>query len=211
MKVFPPKHPYLPMGCGDCELRLAKGDSDCSACYAIKNNLSIIEKSNKKPPRLDTYYEKSKGLYISEYKGESELGENERLANIVINHLKVDVYILPLLDPKNKKLKALRPILLPEGVFDNKNPDFMINGLLFDGKSMMKIKKTNRKGFKGKLENRIKSAKEQADNMIIEVPKWAKRKWIDDTVNNYLDRSHKDRTIYIIHKNKIYVYKKTTA
>ncbi len=39
MKVFPPKHPYLPKGCGDCNRKLLSYDPNspaCQACKAIK-------------------------------------------------------------------------------------------------------------------------------------------------------------------------------
>ena len=51
--------------------------------------------------------------------------------------------------------------------------------------------------WKNVIENRIKSAKEQADNMVIEVPEFIPRKVIHSTVINYLNRSKKNRIIII--------------
>ena len=46
LEVFPPKHPYLPKGCGDCQLRLNlaqdKGREECVACEEIRR-LTVTE------------------------------------------------------------------------------------------------------------------------------------------------------------------------
>lgn len=49
MKVFPPKHPYLPKGCGDCNRTLLAYNANseqCRACEAIKKMQEV-----KKPAR----------------------------------------------------------------------------------------------------------------------------------------------------------------
>ena len=57
MKVFPPKHPYLPKGCGDCNRTLLAYNANseqCRACGAINQSLSTsllrnITAGNNKP------------------------------------------------------------------------------------------------------------------------------------------------------------------
>ena len=61
---------------------------------------------------------------------------------------------------------------------------------------------------KKRLENRIKKAKEQADNIIIEVPAHYDRQVIDYTIHNYLSRSSKERAIIILHGDDVYRYGK---
>ena len=74
--------------------------------------------------------------------------------------MEVKVYLLPCLDPGNPQKASLRSSLLPAGVFEKKNPDYYIGGLIFDAKSMMDIKETNdTKKWKNDIENRIKGAK----------------------------------------------------
>lgn len=44
MKVFPPKHPYLPKGCGECDIKNLAYDKDseqCRACKAIDKCLDL--------------------------------------------------------------------------------------------------------------------------------------------------------------------------
>lgn len=50
LKVFPPKHPYMPKGCGDCDKRrgFAKGNTTCVACD-ILNRLKeqkVVQSNN---------------------------------------------------------------------------------------------------------------------------------------------------------------------
>lgn len=44
------------------------------------------------------------------------------------------VYLLPRLAPMNFDESQLRSLLLPNNVFETKNPDFFIGGKLYDAK-----------------------------------------------------------------------------
>ena len=118
------------------------------------------------------------------------------------------MYLLPRLDPRDDKLGPLRSTLLPVGVIPNKNPDFYIGGLLFEGKSMMKLQQGgNKKKYHNDILNRIKDAKKQADNIILEIPVFVSRRTIGKTINGYLKLSSKERIIIVKHGGKCYVYK----
>lgn len=65
LELFPPKHPYLPKGCGDCQLRLnlawGKGKEQCAACrrttrYLLKfsrdNALNQLEEEQRPPVKI---------------------------------------------------------------------------------------------------------------------------------------------------------------
>lgn len=82
LKVFPPKHPYMPKGCGNCDknLRLAYNPQSelCRACRAIAECAeSNIRNYNKHDNRAEFNQQKSeskrynKQLYRGEYKGEN--------------------------------------------------------------------------------------------------------------------------------------------
>ena len=98
-------------------------------------------------------------------------------------------------------------MLHPEGVPDKKNPDFYIRGKLFDGKSMMGIKRTKDKDkHHNAILNRMKSAKEQADNVVLEIPAFVSRKTISSTVKGFLLQSSKERGVIVKHGKKCYTY-----
>lgn len=48
-KIFPPKHPYLPKGCGNCEYKLSydSNNEKCQACRAIKKCMERAQKLTK--------------------------------------------------------------------------------------------------------------------------------------------------------------------
>ena len=90
--------------------------------------------------------------------------------------------------------------------FEGKNPDFLIGGKLFDGKSMLSMNRSATiKQQKNAIENHIKKAKKQADNIILEIPSSVARTTIHNTITNYLSRSKKERTIMVHWKNKLII------
>ena len=172
------------------------------AADIIKSTMDV------QPPMAETYDSTHNGMVLlSPYHGEREMAENKRLAYFVADKLGKIVYLLPRLDPKNSTEAPLRMVLLPHGVFENKSPDFYIGGMLFEGKSMLKIKVSG--DCHNAILNRIKDAKEQADNIVLEIPTFVSRKTVSNTILGYLKQSSKDRIIIVKHGNKCYVYKKT--
>lgn len=218
-ETFSDDHPYFPASCNDCpfynpkikdKLKSLFRDrvKDCYHCPYIDSKLNKVDAVDVKPPKVETYKDAYKGqVFVSPYHGKNEVEENERLAKFVSDKLKTKVYLLPRLDPENTLEKELRTTLLPHGVFDKKNPDFYIGGKLYDGKSMMNVIKTNnKKKHHNDILNRIKSAKEQADNVVLEIPMFISRRTISQTVNGYLRQSKKERIIIVKHGKKCYVY-----
>lgn len=164
----------------------------------------MAEKGNVTPPASNTYRETLVGkVYTSPYHGENEVEENERLARFIAERMEnVKIWLLPRLDPDNKVESELRDTLLPPGVMERKNPDYYINGRLFDAKSMMDVNLTADPGKQKRLiENRIKKAKEQADNIVLEIPDWISRDTIGQTIANYLNRSKSRRIILVCWKD----------
>lgn len=219
-ETFSDDHPYFPSSCNDCAFYNPKfkdrlkslftnREKDCYHCPHIDEKLNKINAVDVKPPKVETYKEVYKGqVFTSPYHGKNEVEENERLAKFVSDKLKTKVYLLPRLDPMNPMQKSLRAKLLPSYVFEGKNPDFLIGGKLFDGKSMLSMNRNATiKQQKNAIENHIKKAKKQADNIILEIPSSVARTTIHSTITNYLSRSKKERTIMIHWKNKLIIYK----
>ena len=218
--MFSDDHPYFPASCDDCPFYTPKFKDrlkrlfrdrvkDCYHCPYIDSKLNKADAVDVKPPKVETYKDAYKGqVFTSPYHGKNEVEENERLAKFVSDKLKTKVYLLPRLDPMNPTQKALRAKLLPSDVFEGKNPDFLIGGKLFDGKSMLSMNRNATiKQQKNAIENHIKKAKKQADNIILEIPSSVARTTIHSTITNYLSRSKKERTIMIHWKNKLIIYK----
>lgn len=83
-KIFPPKHPYFPKGCGDCEYKLSydKNNPNCQACLAIVKNLQkfIIDKDKKKTESII----KNKKKNIQSFNGLQIKGSNFDSGKITI-------------------------------------------------------------------------------------------------------------------------------
>lgn len=170
------------------------------AADIIKSTMDV------QPPMAETYDSTHNGMVLlSPYHGPNEIDENKRLANFVADKLGKKVYLLPRLDPTDPNEAPLRIVLLPPGVFEKKNPDFYIGGLLFDGKSMLNVKGD----YHNAILNHLKGAKKQADNVVLEAPTFIPRRIIWRTVTGYLKQTSKDRIIIVKHGSKCYVYKKT--
>jgi hypothetical protein len=221
--TFSDNHPYFPKGCGSCPFNkgfknkmgtfFRNEKKHCYECDKIDNAMKAAHKDLKKttdvlPPAIETYEVSHEGkVFTSPYHGENEVKENKRLAGFIANKIGKKVYLLPRLDPGNPKQAHLRSSLLPKGVPDRKNPDFFIGGMLFDGKSMMDVvKSTDKKKHHNDILNRMKSAKKQADNIVLEIPTFVSRKTISSTVKGFLRQSSKERVVIVKHGNKCYFY-----
>ena len=221
--TFSDKHPYFPKSCSQCFANRGlknklKGlfinqEKDCYSCHLIDNKMKkaadkVRKASDVPPPSVDTYRPSHNGkVMTSPYHGSNEVANNKRLGAFIADKLGQKVYLLPRLDPRDYTLAPLRSTLLPSGVFPNKNPDFYIGGMLFDGKSMMGIKPNgSKKKYHNDILNRIKEAKKQADNVVLEIPTFVSRRTISKTINGYLYQSSKERTIIVKHGSKCYVY-----
>lgn len=225
--IFSDNHPYFPDSCASCVFYKAGNEDgiknwfkwafqnrrkDCHQCPYI--NVRIDKAKGITPPEVENYRSENGGLVmISPYQSGHEYMENKRIAHILAVRLNQTVYMLPELKPDNKEEKKLRVRLIPQGVKENKNPDYMIGGKFFDVKSMVVGEKndTDKKHLdlteqKKAIENRIKKAKMQADNIIIEVPEYFSHNRFETTVKNYLDRSHTSRIVIIIQGDRVYQY-----
>lgn len=212
MTCFPAYNAYTTRKCIHCKHRpgsmelAAEIDADAICRVCLQTQQELAKGKDITPPASDTYEKvDGKEVYISPYHGENEVEENERLARFITERMKnVKVWLLPRLDPMNKDESILRKNLLPNDVFEDKNPDYFINGMLFDAKSMMNANVTDDPAKqKSMIENRIKKAKEQADNIVLEIPEWIEFQTIARTINNYLGRSKKKRTILVSWKERL--------
>ena len=212
MRLYPEQHPYFPKGCGSCprKLNLAFDPKRqiCIACKIIQDYSPLRAKI--KPPKVETYKEHHNGkVFESPYHGPEELADNLEIAKKVADLIDEPVYLLPRLDPMNITENKLRQFLLPQNVFDGKNPDFFIGGKLYDAKRIgHKSSDLSREKQKEMIENRIKKAKKQADNIVLDISDDFLEEYIDETIRNYLNRSSKHRVIIVFHKGVGKVYEK---
>ena len=92
---------------------------------------------------------------------------------------------------------------------DNKNPDFFIRGLFFEGKSLKNPERQlSYEENKNRIQDRIKKAKKQADNIILEIQDGYNEEQIERTINGFLTQSEKKRIIMVLLKGELKVYKK---
>ena len=214
--LFSDKHPYYPDSCASCQFSgnrlmalfhdLAGGKKHCNSCRKVEK---VVSKKNL-PPEHKTYKEVVKNVYMSPYHGNKESKENKNMAKVIARNIKDKVFMLPRIDPKAPNANELRNRLLPENVFERKSPDYLIQGKLFEGKSMLNFEgdPTDAKQVKSAIENHIKSAKLQADNIVLQVPESFDKKMVRKAVLNYLNRSHKNREIWIIQDKRLRRYTK---
>lgn len=222
--TFSDNHPYFPKDCHRCFANSGlknklKGlflnqEKNCYSCPLIDNKMKtaadkVRKSSDVPPPSVETYRSSHNGkVMTSPYHGSNEVEENKRLGAFVADKLGQKVYLLPRLDPESRRFAHLRKTLLPTGVMPNKNPDYFIGGMLFDGKSMMGLQRSgDKKKYHNAILNHIKSAKKQADNVVLEIPTFVSRRVIGKTISGYLKQSSKSRIIIVKHGNKCYVYK----
>ncbi len=89
-KIFPPKHPYFPKGCGDCQYRQLAEDKDspnCQGCRALirmqedlkrrEDNRREYERLKKDPDYKNVKYDEASGAVRAEHKGHIVHNKNE--------------------------------------------------------------------------------------------------------------------------------------
>lgn len=218
-KLFNEKHPYFPKNCSACPFKSANLSAlfhslaDKKNCNACKNVSKAIYKTkpqlNRVPPLVEEYKKINKNVYVSTLHGNLELDQNIKIAKRIARALNTRIYLLPRIERNQINTKIMRLKYLPRGIKDNKCPDFMINGKIFEAKAMINFNgnPNSRKDVKQSIENHIKKAKEQADNIILDIPEYIPYSYIKDTVINYLSLTKHNREIWIVYGKKLRRYK----
>ena len=183
---------------------------ECARLMRVIDSVRDNAGRRERPPHFEEYREMAKNVFASPYHGANELEDNVRVASLISAKIRDRVWLLPRLDITSPTQLLLRDRLLPDGVLPGKNPDFLIHGKIFEGKSMMNLRRFDRPYVKNAIENHIKKAKKQADNIILEIDSKVDRETINAVVKNYLSRTDIDREIWVIWKRKLLKYKKST-
>ena len=224
--LFSDSHSYFPKSCSSCEFYKAanKGlknrigllfnnrKKDCNNCPYINgclDGMKEVLKKNITPPEVENYISYEKGMVmVSPYHGPNEQEDNKRIAKLISSTIGEQVYLLPRISSDTLEQLELRKKLLPNGVFNKKNPDFFIGGKFFEGKSMFKIEKAkSQRAYKTKIENKLKKAKQQSYNIIIDMPDFIGRDIIQDTITNYLENvTDNERIIIVIKKEDLLIF-----
>lgn len=182
--------------------------------YFLRDNwgkvLSILEPNSPlHPPFVETYISMHNGrVLVSPLEiGHHELEKNLRIAKFIADQTGQTVFLLPELKPDNKKFAPLRATHHPKGVYPNKNPDMMIGGEIYEAKAALDIKDGKSiEGQKGDIEKRYKKAKEQASNIILELPEHIEREAIHRAMRAQLSRSQVDRVVFVKHEKELLIY-----
>jgi|GEM_PF-1335155 len=232
-EIFSQDHPHFPDKCANCHLNTdgkvhgVKGDKtakdaaikvkgNCDKCRIANNCLARIaeEGHSNTPPKLETYIEHTEGgngVFYSPKHGEGELDGNLEIAHKLANHFNSNVYLLPRIDSNKPDAEQKYKELLPKGypfVKEGKSPDYFIFGEFYEAKKAISLEfSENEKAQANKIANRIKKAKTQARNVIIELPTWIKNTAIDLAVYDYLNRSKRVKNIVIIKGDSVKNYK----
>ena len=180
--------------------------------YSImSNNQNIVEiydNDGITPPHPESYYqdENNEYVYISNLSQPSERDENLRMARFLAQKTKENVYILPLIQPTQKNAKSLRKDYFPEGVKENKNPDFYFRGRFVDGKCMSKSELKTQKLTKRNIQNRLKEAYIQADDAFLEIPLNFPFKWIEEAVRGKLNSMSHFHIVYLEYGDNLFIF-----
>lgn len=234
-EIFSQDHPHFPNACATCHLNSdgkvhgIKGDKgakdsavkvkgNCGKCIMANNCLARIaeEGHSMTPPKLDTYIEHTEGgngVFMSPEHGDLESRGNIEMAHVLAKHLRTNIFLLPRIDPcdpdATRKYRELMPVGYPYQK-NGKSPDYYIKGDFYEAKKAVDIDFTNVEDEqKRKLENRIKKAKAQADNLVIEIPQWITTQAIYRATNSYFMRSAHVKSIIFIKGEAVLIYKNT--
>lgn len=169
-----------------------------------KNDVKQNASSHAEPPHMETYRQEkdSPKVFVCDLNQEAEREENVRMAKFLAEKLNEIVYVLPHIQPTSKDAEMLRKEYFPNGVKENKNPDYFFMGRFVDGKKMIsepgEIKLTKRK-----IQKRLNDAFKQADDVFLEIPKSFERKWIEDAVKGELNTSSTYHVVYVKHGDEL--------
>lgn len=218
-KLFNEKHPYFPRNCSSCPFKTASlralfhslaDNKDCFRCNSLNSKITKAEpKSNLVPPHIEEYKKTNKNVFVSPSHGDVELKQNINIAKRIARTLNTPVYLLPRIERDQINTLKMRLEYLPKNVKTDKCPDFFINGKIFEAKAMINFKGdvNSRKDVKQAIENHIKKAKIQADNIVLDIPENIPYSYIKDTVINYLNLTKHNREIWILYGKKLRRYK----
>lgn len=137
-KIFPPKHPYYPKNCGNCNLKqfkAGKGKPECEVCKTLR----IINRNK------ETIVETKKGKVYWTEKQEEELEENISTAVFLANTFDYKIKLIP-----NSKQHGVS------------TPD-TINETL----NILQEYKLNTKGTLRSIEDSIRRGRKQAHYIVI--------------------------------------------
>lgn len=195
---------------------------NCNKCRMANNCIARIAEEGHPmtPPKLETYIEHTEGgngVFYSPIHGKGELEANLVTAHKIANHFDTNVYLLPRIDSNKPDALQKYKEFLPKGypfVKDGKSPDYFIFGTFYEAKCALNITEVKAPTTKliedkqkAKVENKIKSGKGQADNIIIELPEWIMQKAIYRATDSYFRRTNHVKSIITIQGDMVIVHK----
>ena len=162
------------------------------------------------PPHLETYQQDKENelVLVSRLCQPSERNESIRMTRFLADKTQENVFVLTHIQPTKKDADSMRKELFPEGVKDDKNPDYYFRGRFLDGKNMISItmKPDNSKAIKRKIQNRFDEAFEQADDAFIEINTSIPMDLIKEAVKGKLASSQHRHIVYVKYGDDLLVF-----
>lgn len=151
------------------------------------------------PPHMETYFQDGENsfVFVSKLNKEKEVDENIRMARFLSEKTSENIYILPHIQPTQKGSQKLRDEYFPNGVKQNKNPDFYFRGRFVDAKSMNRSELNTQKLTKRNIQNRLKEAFVQADDAYLETPSAFPYNWVVEAVKGKLKTMTHHHIVYL--------------
>ncbi|MCQ2250617.1 MAG: minor capsid protein [Bacteroidales bacterium] len=212
LKVFPPKHPYLPKldKCKTCKLGKniglsANGESMCSVCSALQQCMGKTIESKKDKKKENANMRKR---VIEEEKGKGIYKPSEENPRLLVN-TECDTSKDEL--PNNTRcalamLEAFKDMeikIRPNVIIDHlKNAEYYINGLLADRKGV--------DGPDGVTSGFVKAIDQGCQVVVIDFDRYKKGQWVDyNLVARNIKRRHQDfeggiiMECYVVHNGNV--------
>lgn len=201
-QIFSDSHPYFTNAYPGAEKAVRKIIKEDSSEMMPNKGEAVA------PPHVKTYNRDklNHDIYISPYHGKEETDENLRIARVIQPEIKDKIYLLPRLDSNTIEQQKLRDKMMPKNVTGIKNPDYMINGETYDAKSLLGSKATESKQIRRRIQNHIRNASKQAENIILELPEKFEHEDIYNAIIGYLKQSNDTHKVIVIWRNNIITF-----
>lgn len=207
LKVFPPKHPYMPKGCGDCDknLRLAYDPQSelCRACRAIATCIKEHDVVNIE--RLTTY---PNGGSVNVYKmiTERESDDFKRIRQTAefFASKGETVTITPRFHSADRCEDYYKVYTGIDIQYKGKCPDLKVGAIFYEHEGFTSAKP------KKALKNMLAHGLEQSDRIVIERPDLTD-KYIMDRISDKLKEGVRVSEVWLKEGNNLrLLYKKST-
>ena len=198
-KIFPPRHPYFPKGCGKCDKNMLAYNPKKPMCQACK----ILGQCAKKNVTMFERFENGGALKIHNWVKKRDSKDFDKLKHAARLMAKKghEVVILPEINVKNPMYLQIFGENAKQ--YPNKCPDMIVDGKYFYEHKGFTTDNPNKSAL-----NMISKALKQSSRIIIEEPLESNHN-IRDIIEGKIRNGKKVDEVYIAHKTELeLVFKK---